>query len=539
MTLPRLSQKVVVSVVFVAAMFMSIMDVTIVNVALPAIGRQFHESTASLDSVAVGYLVSLAVFIPAAGWMGDRIGSKRVLLLAIGLFTGASVLCGLAGSLPELVVFRVIQGVGGGMMIPVGMAMLFRTFPPEERVRASSILVVPTAVAPALGPVLGGLLVTDISWRWVFFVNLPIGIVALTFGALFLHEHRDHRPGRFDVPGFLLSGIGFALVMYGVSEGSSRGWGNLDIDLTMAVGALMLAALVVVELRTAKPLLQLRLYGNRLFRSTSVVLMVSTAAFLGVLFVVPLFFQLGLGLSALQSGLNTFPEAIGVMVGAQLATRVLYPSIGPRRLISSALVVMAGILALMTVVGFQTNLWWMRLLMFFLGVAMSQTFVSSQAAAFATVSPADTGQASSLFNSQRQLGSAVGVAVLSTVLASVGTIRVVGDHVTPNLASYHAAFLGAAGIALIAAVLALAIDDKDAAATMVRPADAARASRARAAQARADRGEPSTAPARIPVAGNGGLGDGHGADGDGAEGDGRGLAPAPASTAAEAGPRHR
>src|SRR5580693_647595 len=152
--MPRIhiNPKVSVSVVFVAAMFMNIMDITIVNVALPSIGRQFHETT--------GYLVSLAVFIPAAGWLGDRFGSKRMLLFAIAVFTGASVLCGLAQSLPELVAFRVLQGVGGGMLTPVGMAMLFRTFPPEERVRASSILTVPTALAPAIGPVIGGLLVT-------------------------------------------------------------------------------------------------------------------------------------------------------------------------------------------------------------------------------------------------------------------------------------------------------------------------------------------------------------------------------------------
>ena len=187
--------------------------------------------------MAVGYLVSLAVFIPAAGWLGDRLGSKRVLLFAIAVFTGASVLCGLAGSLSQLVLFRVLQGVGGGMLIPVGMGMLFRTFPPEERVRASSILTVPTAVAPALGPVLGGLLVTDLSWRWVFFVNLPIGIVAFTFGLIFLEEHRQPYPGRFDLPGFLLSGAGFALVLFGISDAPVRGWGNPVILGSILLGA--------------------------------------------------------------------------------------------------------------------------------------------------------------------------------------------------------------------------------------------------------------------------------------------------------------
>jgi EmrB/QacA subfamily drug resistance transporter len=355
------------------------------------------------------------------------------------------------------------------MLTPVGMSMLFRTFPPEERVRASSILTVPTAVAPALGPVLGGLLVTDLSWRWVFFVNLPIGVLAFTFGLVFLEEHRQPGNGRFDLPGFLLSGIGFALVMFGVSEGPARGWGSTEIVGSIIVGAVLLAWLVVVELRNSQPLLKLRLYGNRLFRSTSMVLMIAMAAFLGVLFAVPLFFQIALGLSALQSGLNTFPEAIGVMIGAQVASRLVYPRTGPRRLVAAGLVGVAVSMGLMSLVGSSTDLWWMRLLMFTMGLSMAQVIVSSQAASFATISHADTSSASSLFNSQRQLGSALGVALVTTVLAAVGTTHVVDGHSVADLAAYHAAFLVAAAVALLGSVVALTISDADAAATMVRP----------------------------------------------------------------------
>ncbi len=463
----RINPKVTVSVVFVAAMFMNIMDITIVNVALPSIGQQFHVTEAALDSVAVGYLVSLAVFIPAAGWIGDRFGSKRILLLAIAIFTTASVLCGLADSLSELVLFRVLQGVGGGMLTPVGMALLFRTFPPEERVRASSILILPTALAPALGPVLGGLLVTNFSWRWVFFVNLPIGVVAFTFGLLFLAESREAHPGRFDLPGFVLSGLGFALVMFGITEGPNRGWGSTQIVSSIAAGVILLSAMVWVELRTDAPLLHLRLFGNRLFRSTSVVISLAFAALLGVLFVAPLFFQIALGLSALQSGLNTFPEAIGVMVGSQLASRLLYRRVGPRRLISGGLVWVAICVALMSLIGLETDLWWMRLLVFAMGVGMGHVMMSTQAASFATISGPDTGSASSLFNSGRQLGGAVGVALAATVLAAVGTTHTVAGHVEPNVAAYHAAFLVGAVVALLGSFMALTIVDTDAAATMV------------------------------------------------------------------------
>src|SRR5919202_2494758 len=206
----RLNPKISVSMVLVLAMFMAIMDVTIVNVALPTLGREFDVPTARIDSVVVAFLVSLAVFIPASGWLGDRFGTKRVFLAALVIFTVASALCGLAQSLEQLVWFRILQGVGGGMLTPVGLAMLYRTFPPEERVRASSILTVPTAFAPALGPVLGGFFVSEISWRWVFYVNVPIGVAGFLFGALFLHENRQAEAGRFDLPGFALAGAGFA-----------------------------------------------------------------------------------------------------------------------------------------------------------------------------------------------------------------------------------------------------------------------------------------------------------------------------------------
>ncbi|HET6793106.1 MAG TPA: MDR family MFS transporter [Acidimicrobiales bacterium] len=466
-----MSPKLTVSVVFVAAMFMAIMDITIVNVALPTLGRQFHVRPAAIDTVVVGFLVSLAVFIPASGWLGDRFGTKRVLLAALAIFTGASALCGLAQNLTELVLFRVLQGVGGGMLTPVGMAMLYRTFPPEERIGASRILTVPTAFAPALGPVLGGLLVTTLSWRWVFYVNLPIGVAAFVFGALFLHEHREEDAGRFDLGGFVLAGAGFASVMYAISEGPSRGWGSALIAGLGIAGAVAIAALVAYELRRRDPLIDFRLLRDRGFRTTTVVMFLGTSAFLGVLYVVALFFQVGLGASPLVSGLSTFPEAIGVMVGAQVATRI-YPRIGPRRIIAAGLTGVATMTSLMALVGFSTSLWWMRLLMFLLGLSMAHVFVPSQAAAFATISPARTGRASTLFNAQRQLGSALGVAVLSTVLALVGTSTRVGAAVEPHLASYHLAFLTAALVALAAAACTYWIRDSDAASTMApRPVE--------------------------------------------------------------------
>jgi EmrB/QacA subfamily drug resistance transporter len=465
--LPELNPKVVVSVVFVLAMFMSIMDATIVNVALPQLGKEFHVPAAHVDTVVVGFLVSLAVFIPASGWLGDRFGTKRVFLAALVMFTGASALCGMAHSLTQLVLFRVLQGVGGGMLAPVGMAMLFRTFPPEERVRASRILIVPTALAPATGPVLGGLLVTDLSWRWAFYVNVPIGIAGFLFGLLFLQEARQEDAGRFDLAGFVLAGAGLGTLMYAVSEGPAKGWTSPQIIVTGIVGIALLIAFGLVELRLRAPMLDLRLLHNGLFRSASTVTVLSMVAFFGTLFLVPLFYQDGFGVSALQSGLSTFPEALGIMAGAQIAAR-LYPHIGPRRLMVAGELGVAISVAAMALVPFSASLWVMRALMVLLGLSQAHVFTPAQAAAFATVPPPVMGRASTMFNAGRQAGGAVGVALVSTIISAVGVLHVSHRHVGPNATAYHWGFVAAALVALVAASLAHAVDDKAAAPTMRR-----------------------------------------------------------------------
>jgi len=464
----RLSQKIAVGVVFVSAMFMNIMDITIVNVALPTIGRTFGIAPTAVDGIVIAYLVSLAVFIPASGWLGDHFGGKRVLLAAIGVFTVGSVLCGLAQNMAELVLFRVLQGAGGGMMAPVGMAMLFRVFPPAERVRAASILTVPTTMAPALGPVLGGFLVTDLTWRWVFYVNLPLGIAAITFGALFLERTERIDAGVFDVPGFILGGAGLGLLMYGVSEGPLKSWSSTVVTTTCLAGAALLAALVLVELRVARPMVDLRLLSGRLFRSTNMVMFLAAAAFLGMLYLVPLYFQDARGLSALQSGLSTFPEAFGVMAGAQLASRVIYPRLGPRRHVTGGLVGLTLTMLLLTQISVATNLWLIRGLMFVLGLTMAQVMIPNQAASFAMISPTSMGRASTLFNTMRQVGSATGVAILSTVLIGVGSARAAGGASPPDMRAYHMAFLTAALFALAAVGFSLSIHDADAAETIVR-----------------------------------------------------------------------
>lgn len=447
---------------------MSSLDSTAVNVALATLGRQFGVPTASVDAVVVGYLVSLAVFIPASGWLGDRFGTKRIFLLALALFVGASALCGAARSFNQLVIFRVLQGAGGGMLTPVGTAMLYRTFPPSERVQVSRILIFPRILGPAGGPVLGGFLVNQFSWRWVFYVNLPVGIAALVFGLLFLHEHREPVTGRFDLRGFLLAATGFPLVMYALSEGPSHGWTSPGILGCGLGGLALLVVFAIVELRVWAPMVHLRLLGDRLFNTTNLVTMFSSGGFSGILFLVPLFLQEARGASPLASGLTTFPEALGVLLSTQIVGRI-YPRVGPRRLMAGGLTGVATAMSLLCLIRLDTSPWLVRLVMFFIGVGMAYVFLPAQAAGFATISHASTGQASMLANVQRQLGLALGVAVLSSVLSAVGPVQQGATGMAePHLAAYRAAFLTAAAFALIAALIALRVPDRDAAVT-IRP----------------------------------------------------------------------
>ena len=463
----RLTPQQVVGAVYVSAMFMSIMDTTIVFVALPAMARELHVTPAQTDAVVVGYLVSLAVFIPASGWVGDRFGTKRTFLVALAMFTAASALAGLAPSLLALVLFRILQGVGGGLLTPVGMAMLFRAFPPEARARAARILVIPTVMAPALGPIIGGVLVDHLSWRWVFYVNVPIGMAAFAFGLLMLEEHRARAHERFDVPGFVLAASGFGLLLYALSEAASAGWGSPRLIAALFAGTVLTVLLVVVELRREHPMIDFRLLRNRLFGVINLASLCGAAGFIGLLFVAPIYLQTARGVSAFLSGSSTAPEAVGVLAASQLAGR-LYPRVGPRRLMLTGLLGVAAMNVLLMFV-MQDTLWVFRSVMFAIGGGWGFVIISMNAGAMAQVSSRDTGRASALYNAQRQLAAALGVAILGTIIG----LQSAGASPGASTPAFRIAFLGAASFAAAGGMVALWIRDRDAAATMRRDGAAA------------------------------------------------------------------
>jgi predicted MFS family arabinose efflux permease len=320
------------------------------------------------------------------------------------------------------------------------------------------VLIVPTLLAPALGPVIGGALVDGLSWRWIFYVNLPVGMAAMLVGLLFLPAGSEHPAGRFDLPGFLLAGAGFPLVMYALSTGSSSGWGSATVLGAGLSGLVLLAVFIAVEQRTAEPLLRLRLYRDGLFRITSLQLTAAAGGFMGTLFLVPLLLQNGLGFSAIHSGLSTFTEALGGMTGVQLTTR-LYKRVGPRRLMTAGMGGTVATIGLMALAGPSDAFWMIPLLMFGTGLSFGFAMSPAQTANMATVSAAETGHASTLQNTERQAGGAAGVALLGTVIAATGAGAA-------DLAGYHLAFLAAAGLMAFGALAATFVNDADAAPTM-------------------------------------------------------------------------
>lgn len=344
--------------------------------------------------------------------------------------------------------------------------MLFRAFPPERRAKAATVLMIPTVVAPATGPVIGGLLIDRASWHWIFLVNVPLGIVTFAIGAIFLREHRERSESPFDLPGFLLSGIALASLLYTLSEGPIKGWASGTIIASGLIGVTAAALLVWCELRAEHPMLALRLLHQRLFGLTNLTQVFVHASFLGLLFLVALFLQQAHGLSPLETGLTVFPEALGVVASAQVVGRI-YARVGPRRLMGVGLLGSALTMASFSTIDGDTSLWTVRLLMFIAGATVACSFVSLQVATFAAISPADTGRASAIFATFGHAGAAIGVALGATTLTTM--LRSPSSDTDQQLFhAFHGAFFVVAALALAGSLTAWRIRDSDAAATLRR-----------------------------------------------------------------------
>ena len=461
--LERFGYKNLVAAVYIAAMFMQIMDGTIINVALPTLADEFDVDATAMDWTVLSFTMALAVMTASAGWFGKRLGLKRAFLIALGGFVATSLLCGLAQSLNQLVAGRALQGAAAGLITPVGSALLFNAFPIEERSVASRKVITVAVIAPALGPIVGGLILEITSWRWIFFVNLPVGAIALVLAWMWIRVDDPDEAHPFDFTGFALLAGGLGLSLYGVSRGGERGWDDTRIVLALVIGLAFLAALVATQLRKHLPLLNLRLLTEGNFRRYNIVSLPVYAGFISLIYLLPLFLQQEAGWSPFEVGLALFTQPLGVLVTSQLVGRFFYKRFGPKRimLVGAAIGLVVGVLT--ANVGVDVDEWTIRGLMFVRGLGMGLFFVPIQSAVYAQTDRATMSQATAIYGTTRQIAPALGVAIVSTVLANgIGGSTLAADRID----GYQLALMASAVMFAVAALLTIPLRDRDAAPTM-------------------------------------------------------------------------
>jgi EmrB/QacA subfamily drug resistance transporter len=410
--------------VVVLGAIMSILDITVVNVALPTFQTVFGSvgepiSYSHVAWTVTAYTLALATVIPMTGWAADRFGTKRLYLTALTLFTGGSVLCAAADSINMLILFRVIQGLGGGMLMPLGMTIMTRAAGPARMGRLMAILGVPMLLGPILGPILGGWLIDNASWHWIFLINAPIGVIAFVYAFVVLPSDTPEPSESFDFLGMLLLSPGLALFLFGVSSlpQNDGDFTAPQVWVSMLAGVLLMLAFVWHAFRPEHPLLDLRLYKNRNLTVSTITMFLFAAAFFGGLLLVPTYFQQIRGESTLAAGLLIAPQGIGAMLTMPIAG-ALVDKIPVGRIVPVGMVLIAiGMLGL-TQIEADTSYGLLIGLLFVMGLGMGATMMPLFTTALRTLTHHEVARGSTLLNITQQIASSVGVAVISVMLTS-------------------------------------------------------------------------------------------------------------------------
>jgi EmrB/QacA subfamily drug resistance transporter len=416
----------VLATVVVLGSVMTILDATIVNVALPTLGRDLRTSISVIQWVPTIYLLSFASVIPLTGWLSGRFGTKTVWLASLGVFMAGSVLAGLAPSIGALIGARVVQGLGGGMIMPLGQSMLAQVAGPKRMGRVMSIVGVPMLLLPVFGPLIGGALIDAAGWRWIFFVNLPVGLVAIALAVRLLPAGGRRYVQRLDVPGAVLLSGGLALSLYGLAEVGQHARLAAPAALgPMAAGAVALALFAWHALRVPAPVIDLRLFRQRGFAAGTVVNFVLGTALFGVALLLPLYFELLRGRSPVQTGLLLAPQGLGAAVTISLAG-YLTDKVGARRVVPVGVLLALAGTGWYTQIGVRTPYWALLTALFLIGAGLGATITPAMAAAYQGLAPAALGQATSAISVVQRVAGAVGSALLAVVLQQATTARLPG-----------------------------------------------------------------------------------------------------------------
>jgi len=440
-------------------LFMIMLDNTIVNVALPSIERDLGMSLSQLEWVVAGYALTFAALMLTGGKLADLLGRRLVFVAGLAVFTAASLACGLAGSADMLIAARVVQGVGAAMMNPATLSIITATFPPRQRGTAIGIWAGVSALALAIGPLVGGLLSEHVDWSWIFFVNVPVGIIAIVAAFVFVDESRDtSRNQRPDVPGLVTSAVGLFALTYALIEANSHGWGSTRIVGAFPLAAVSLVAFVVLELRQQRPMLDLTLFRNPTFSGANVAMLLVALAMFGVFFYVSLYVQQILGYSPVEAGASFLPATVLIAVLSPQVGR-LVDRVGSRWLTGAGMTSLALSLLLYSRLGTESSYADILPGLVLMGVGMALVMTPTTAAAMSSVPRDQAGVGSAVLNSMRQVGGSLGIAVMGAIVAHVTSTSLAAGDARPE-AFVHGFQRGleiAAVIALAGAVVAVSM----------------------------------------------------------------------------------
>ncbi len=452
---PRIEPHVLrVAVVVILGAIMSVLDTTIVNVALHDLSIDLHASLGGIQWVITGYLLSLAAVIPVTGWAVRRYSARRLYLIALVVFTAGSALCALAATSGELIAFRVLQGIGGGMLTPIGQMILVKAAGPRNLAKVMSLIGVPIVLAPVFGPTLGGLLLQGVGWQWIFMINVPIGAAALLL-ALKLLPHDEagtSQAGRLDIIGLVLAAAGVVGLTYGLSESETAGSLTSSSVLVPALGGLVLLALFVARSRRVeRPLLDLKLFGNPAFRAASIVTFCLGAALFGAMILMPLYFQTVRGQDAISTGLLLIPQGLGGGIGMVLSGRLTDRLGAGRTSLLGGLILVFGTLPFV-LISADTSFVLIGAAMIIRGIGVGLAIMPAMTAAFSVLSKDQVNDASPQLTVLQRVGGSLGTAIIAVVLQGQTEHARTASAAAAGFAHTYWWVMGVTLIALIPAV---------------------------------------------------------------------------------------